>query len=72
MTPVTAEQPEAPAYFTYDAVLNAQEHAVEFYRKVGQAESGETSIVGLALNPEKPQGLPGRCWDFNLVIRWST
>jgi hydroxyacylglutathione hydrolase len=25
---VTAEQPEAPAYFTYDAVLNTQEHPV--------------------------------------------
>jgi glyoxylase-like metal-dependent hydrolase (beta-lactamase superfamily II)/rhodanese-related sulfurtransferase len=24
---VTAEQPDAPAYFTYDAMLNAQEHA---------------------------------------------
>jgi hydroxyacylglutathione hydrolase len=25
---VTAEQPEAPAYFTYDAILNTQEHPI--------------------------------------------
>ena len=24
---VTADQPDAPAYFTYDAVLNTREHA---------------------------------------------
>jgi hydroxyacylglutathione hydrolase len=40
---VTADQPDAPAYFTYDAVLNAQEHPT-----LAQALERELRPLGLA------------------------
>ena len=75
---VTADQPDAPAYFTYDAILNTRERAT-LDRNLEQAlhpiDLDEVLRMGDAgaqiLDVRDPAGTPRATWPAASISDWA-